>query len=129
MEAMRAVARNVKKTSEGEGCETTIGYCNQFVSILNQLTELHRKIKDIAPGSIIFTIMCPTLESLDDLHELCTSDQLSHMISDACLTEEYRDKGVAVSATIDEEEWQHCRTELQQTGEILHARMHYHYID
>ena len=94
-------------------------YRRQVIGILIELTKFGRVIKDIAPGSVIFTIMCPTLESLDDLYEMYTSGKISRMFSDAYLTDENREKGVTISVTINEVEWQHCRTQLHPTGETV----------
>ena len=114
-----AELRNLKDIVSSKVSPESIRHRRTIIATISELTKLGREIKDIAPGSVVFTIMCPTLESLDDLYELYTSGKLSRMFSDAYVTEDIRQKGVAISVTVDEVEWQHCRTHFHPKGETL----------
>ena len=87
-------------------------------ALIERLSEFDRCIERIMPGSVTFSIMCPTLEALDDLHdELYTSGALTRMFTNAYITGDYC--SVTVNVTIEEIEWQRCRTQLLSTGETL----------
>ena len=86
------------------------------MAFLRSLTQFGREITSLATGSVIFYIMCPTVEALDDLYELYTSGKLTCMAIDAYITEEYPE-GTTLRVTIDETEWKRCRAELLSVGE------------
>ena len=86
------------------------------MTFLLELTQFGREISSVGSGSITFSIMCPTVEALDDLYELTTSGKLNRMAIDAYITEEYP-QGTTLNMTIDETEWKRCRAELLSAGE------------
>ena len=88
------------------------------LQFLLMLQEWDRQIERIEAGSIIFSVMCPTLEALDDLYKLYTSDELTRMAISAYITDEYP-KDTTLRVTIDETEWERCRTQLLSGGELL----------
>ena len=88
-----------------------------------KLLKYGREIKDVMVGSVIFSVMCPTLEALDDLHELYISGELARMFTYAYVADEYR-QCITLTVTIDETEWQRCRAHLLSTGETLCLFIH-----
>ena len=77
---------------------------NEILKTLMELTKCGRVIKHIATGSIIFTIICPTRKSHDDMYDMEISGKLQTMFNGAFISKEDRQKGVAISMKIDEGE-------------------------
>ena len=95
----------------------------RMICLHSRLIEYDREIKDVTGGSVIVSIMCPTLEALDDLHQLFMSGKLARMFTNAYVADEYR-QSVTLNVTIDETEWQRCRAHLLSTGETLCVFIH-----
>ena len=87
-------------------------------NIQTELTRHGRKITYVKKGSIIFSIMCPTLEALDDLYNLYTSGQLTDLATDAYITD-ICPEGTTINVTIDESAWNRCRAQLLSIGGCL----------
>jgi len=87
-----------------------------LLKCLSEITKCGRQIRHVKAGSIIFSIMCPTLEALDVLYALYTSGKLKRMFIDAYITDICPD-GTTLSVTIDESAWNRRRAQLLSVGE------------
>ena len=109
--------KKMETASESEmPMELSISICERISFLQSKILESGRMIKDVWDGSIILSVMCPTLEALDDLHELCISGELARLFTYAYVADEYR-QSVTLNVIIDETEWQRCRAHLLSTGE------------
>ena len=86
--------------------------------ILEELRVLGFVYQSVKSGSIIISIMCPTVEAFDYLYALYTSVKLTDMFIKAYISDEYR-QSVTLNVNIDEKELQQCRAQLLSTGETL----------
>ena len=59
---------------------------------IKSICKHERDILSISTGSVIFTIRCPTLFSLDELWELCISRGLERQMNEDFLTQDLRDR-------------------------------------
>ena len=87
-------------------------------AIVPSLREKNREIINVGDGSVAITIMCPTLEALNDLWQMYTSDKLRCMFINAFIPEELR-ASVTLSVNVDEAAVQRSRQQLMSQGESL----------
>lgn len=81
------------------------------------LCKYGRLIDDIYPGSVIFTINCPTLKSLDDLWSRYTSKEIeSNFRKDFNGLKKKYAFDFLLAVHISTEDYMQCRTEL---GELI----------
>jgi len=104
--------------ARSDGSPESIREHTEVVNFLRELMQLRREINSIGSGSVIFSVMCPTLEALDDLHVLCYSGKLTQMAIDAYLTDD-QSEDTTLTVTVDETEWTRCRALLLSVGEYL----------
>lgn len=83
--------------------------------LLAKIEKNNRKVIKVDDGSVVITIMCPTLEALNDLRQMYTDGKLLQMFVEEFVPEELR-SSITLSVTIDETEMQCCRQQLI-TGE------------
>ena len=87
-------------------------------AIVLSLREKNREIINVGDGSVAITIMCPTLEALDDLWQMYASDKLCRMFINAFIPGELR-ASVTLSVSVDEAAVQRSRQQLMSQGESL----------
>ncbi|KAI0240605.1 hypothetical protein LSAT2_008668 [Lamellibrachia satsuma] len=107
--------RNLKRIVRAGISPKTISARKRILETLSELVRLRREIVGIEDGSVVFCVMCPTLEALDDLWQICTSGKLRQMFLDAYIRDEHR-KAVTINVIVDRTEWQRCRQQLLSPG-------------
>ena len=108
--------RNLNRIVRAGMTPKTIRARKQILETLSELVKFRREIVGVEDGSVVFQIMCPTIEALDDLWCICTSGRLRDMFVEAYVGEELR-SSVTVNVTVDEAEWRRCRQQLLPSGE------------
>lgn len=103
--------RNLKRIVRAGISPKTMTARKRILETLSELARLRREIVGVEDGSVVFRVMCPTLEALNDLWEICTSGKLRRMFVDAYVKEEHRGN-ITINVTVDKTEWQRCRQQL-----------------
>ena len=108
--------RNLNRIVRAGMTPKTINARKRILETLSELVKLRREIVGVEEGSVVFQVMCPTVEALDDLWCICNSGKLRDMFVEAYVGDELR-SSVTVNVTVDEAEWRRCRQQLLPSGE------------
>ena len=100
-----------------------------FVNRVARLAQFIEKAFEVVvlfvqPGSLIITIQCPSLESLESLWNAYCSGYLNDIVERFLLTDELKRKlridNVRLKTTIEEENYSTCKKALMETlGKLL----------
>jgi len=111
--------RNLKRVVRAGISPKTMNARKRILETISELVRLRREIVGIEDGSVVFRVMCPTLEALNDLWEICNGGKLRRLFVDTYVKEEHRGN-VTINVSVNETEWQQCRQQLLPPGEHLH---------
>ena len=110
--------RNLKRVVRAGISPKTMNARKRILETISELARLRREIVGIEDGSVVFRVICPTLEALDDLWQICTSGKLQRLFIDTYVKEEHRGN-ITINVSVNETEWQQCRQQLLPPGEHL----------
>ena len=119
-EATLLEVRNFKKIAKTGVNNKSMKEREILLKSLKELQEMQREILDASEGSIIFTIKCPTVASLDNLVKLCYNGKLNHLLQEDFVTakikEQFHIKSVTFKVTILRGDYIKCKQELLKNG-------------
>jgi hypothetical protein len=112
--------QNLRDIAEGGVTTQNLSAHKGILKTLAQLQKFRREILGVGEGSVVYYVLYPSVEALDDLWNMCESGQLSTMFHDSIAKRAFLRKHkimkLTVHVKIHPEEYEECRKFLLAQG-------------